>query len=97
MGYELGWLVSPSAVACALRVMRSRNKCRNSDSGYFTCESTSFALEERWSSYSSACSKNKRDELLRLLCTWDDQASYGRVDGVSDIHRVYAAGGGYNG
>ena len=41
--YGLGWPFSCSAVACALRVGRSQKKCRNSDSGYFTCESTSLA------------------------------------------------------
>ena len=32
-GYGLGWPVSCSAVACALRVGRSRNECQNSASG----------------------------------------------------------------
>ena len=41
--YGLGWPVSCSAVDCALRVARSRKKRRNSDSGYFTRESTSLA------------------------------------------------------
>ena len=38
-----------SAVACALRVGRSRNECRNSASGDFTSESTSFAHNCKYS------------------------------------------------
>ena len=41
--YGLGWRVPCSAVACALRVGRSRNEYRNSDSSYVTCETGAHA------------------------------------------------------